>query len=40
MYDAGNSNGFGDNLEGWDGVGGGKETQEGGDTCTPMADLC
>ena len=28
-----------DNLEGWDGVGGGREFQEGGDICTPMADF-
>ena len=27
-----------DNLEGWDGVGGGRETQEGGDICIPMGD--
>ena len=26
-----------DNLKGWDWVGGGKEVQEGGDICTPMA---
>ena len=29
-----------DNLEEWDGVGGGKEIQEGGDRCIPMADSC
>ena len=29
-----------DNLEGWDGVGGQREVQEGGDICIPMADLC
>ena len=29
-----------DNLEGWVGVGGGKEVQEGGDICIPMADSC
>ena len=29
-----------DNLEGWDGVGGGKEVQEGGDIQIPMADSC
>ena len=28
------------NLEEWDGVGGGREAQEGGDICTPMADSC
>ena len=27
-----------DNLEGWDGVGGGREDPEGGDTCISMAD--
>ena len=27
-----------DDLEGWDGVGGGRELQEGGDICIPMAD--
>ena len=26
-----------DNLERWDGVGGGSETQEQGDICIPMA---
>ena len=26
-----------DNLEGWNGVGGGREVQEGGDTYVPMA---
>ena len=25
-------------VEGWDGAGGGKEVQEGGDVHTPMAD--
>ena len=29
-----------DSLEGWDGVGGGREVQEGGDVCIPMADSC
>ena len=29
-----------DNLEGWDGVGGGREVQQGGDLCVPMADSC
>ena len=28
------------NLEGWDGEEDGREVQEGGDICTPMADLC
>ena len=27
-----------DNLEGWDGVGDGREFQEGGDMCVPTAD--
>ena len=27
-----------DNLEGWDRVGGGREAQERGYICTPMAD--
>ena len=27
-----------DNLERWDGVGGGRGVQEGGDIYTPMAD--
>ena len=27
-----------DNLEGWDGVGGEKEVQQGGDICISMAD--
>ena len=31
--------GFCINLEGWDGEGDGRETQKGGDICTPMADL-
>ena len=26
------------NLEGWDGVGGGREVQEGGDICILMAE--
>ena len=28
------------NLEGWDGVGGGREVQEGGDIGMPMAESC
>ena len=28
------------NLEGWDGDGDGREFQEGGDICIPMADSC
>ena len=31
---------YSDNLEGWDGEGGGKEAQEGGDTHILMADSC
>ena len=29
-----------DNLEGWDGVAGGREVQEGWYMCLPMTDLC
>ena len=29
-----------DNLEGWDGEGGEREVQEGGDIGIPMADSC
>ena len=29
-----------DNLEGWDGVGNGREVHEGGDICIPVADSC
>ena len=29
-----------DNPEGWDGVEGGKEVQEGGDICIRRADSC
>ena len=28
------------NLEGWNGEGNGREVQEGGDICIPMADSC
>ena len=28
------------NLEGWDRKGDGRELQEGGDVCIPMADSC
>ena len=31
---------LGINLEGWDGDRDGREIQEGGDICTPMADSC
>ena len=29
-----------DNVEGWNGVGDGKEVREGGEKCIPMADSC
>ena len=29
-----------DNLEQWDGEGGGMGVQKGHDTCMPIADLC
>ena len=29
-----------DNLEGWDGVGGGRQVQEGDDICMLMTDSC
>ena len=29
-----------DNLDGWDGVGDGREVQEGGDVCITVADSC
>ena len=32
--------GFSINLEGWNGVGDGREVQKGGDICIPMADSC
>ena len=39
MYDAESFNQvLCDNLEEWDGVGGGTEVQEGGDICIFMAD--
>ena len=41
LRDAGSSNPvLSDNLEGWDGMGSGKEVQDGGDMCVPMADSC
>ena len=36
----GTQTGLSDNLEGWDGVGGGREAQEGEDMCMPTADPC
>ena len=40
LCDAGSSNPVlcKDNLEGWGGVGGGREVHEGGDMSVPMAD--
>ena len=39
LYDAGNPKlVLCDNLEGWNGEGGGREVQEGGDIRIPMAD--
>ena len=32
--------GLGINLERWEGEGDGREVQEGGDICIPMADSC
>ena len=32
--------GFGNNLEGWDGEGGGRNVQVGGDMGKPMVDSC
>ena len=32
--------GFYNNKEGWESVGGGKEVQEGGDVCTPITNTC
>ena len=29
-----------DNLEGWECTGGGREIQDGGDTCTPVVNSC
>ena len=29
-----------DDLEGWDGVGGGREFQEAGGMCIPVTDSC
>jgi len=41
LYYAGSSNPvLCANIEGWDGVGDGREVQEGGDTYIPMADSC
>ena len=41
MHDAGNQiSVLCDNLEGWNGEGGGSGFQEGGDICIPNADSC
>ena len=40
LYDSGLRSALHDNLEGWDGAGGGREAEEGGDVCVPMADPC
>ena len=41
LYDTGNPKLVHcDNLEGWDGEGGGTEVQEEGDIGIPMADSC
>ena len=41
MYDAGQPKPvLCDNMEGWGGEGGGRGTQEGGDTYMPMAHSC
>jgi len=36
----GTHTGADNNLEGWDGEGGGRDVQVGGDMGKPMADLC
>ena len=41
IYDVENTNpALRDNLDGWDGEGGGMRVQKGGDTCMPIADSC
>ena len=41
LYGTGNwEKGLCVSLEEWDGKGGGREFQEGGDMCIPMADSC
>ena len=41
LYDSGSSNqGSVNNLEGWERMGSGRVTQEGGDMCTPVANSC
>ena len=36
----GTQTGLNNNLEGWDGVGDGREVEEGRGICIPMTDLC
>ena len=38
--DSGTSNQGFNNLEVWEWVGGGEESQEGGDICTPTVNAC
>ena len=40
LYDSGNSHWNSNNLEGWEWMGGGRETQDGEDICTPMVNSC
>ena len=41
LYDSGSSNWCSlKNLDGWDGVRGAREVQEGGGKCMPMNDSC
>ena len=41
LFDSRNTNlGSVNKLEGWERVGGGREVQEGGDICTPLANSC
>ena len=40
LYDLELKWGLCNNLEGWERVGGGREVQEGGDICIPMASSC
>ena len=40
LHPAGSADNLCDNLEGWNGVGVGREIQERGDMCIPVADSC
>ena len=40
LYGSGNSNRDSTSLEGWDGVGDGREVHKGGDICICMVDSC